>query len=341
MAVLPLQVDPAASLLLTDLYELNMYAAYLEAGMTARAVFEFFVRKLPQERDFLLATGLEQLLGFLEHAQFTEAELAWLEASGRFSGPMLTRLAEFRFTGEVYAVAEGTVVFADEPIVGIEAPLPEAQLLESRLINLVHFQTLIASKAARMVLAAPGRLLLDLDQAGVAGVRIFASGGLDEWSIARLEAAAPIDGYGIGTQLTTSGDAPALDAVYKLQAYMGLARRKRSEGKATWPGRKQVFRRRGPTGQLVGDILTTAGDSQPGEPLLRLVMHRGRRLRGAPSLEAVRANARAELASLPHSLQGLQPGDRNWVEIAPALRELSEEADRLIAAGEVGQGAAL
>ena len=156
-----LGIDPAASLLLTDLYELNMYAAYLEAGMTDTAVFEFFVRKLPRERNFLLAAGLEQVLQFLEQARFTEAELAWLEASGRFDARTLASLAAFRFTGEVYALPEGTAVFPDEPILGIEAPLPEAQLLESRLINLLHFQTLIASKAARMVLAAPGKLLLD------------------------------------------------------------------------------------------------------------------------------------------------------------------------------------
>ena len=156
-----LGIDPAASLLLTDLYELNMYAAYLEAGMTDTAVFEFFVRKLPRERNFLLAAGLEQVLQFLEQARFTEAELAWLETSGRFDARTLASLAAFRFTGEVYALPEGTAVFPDEPILGIEAPLPEAQLLESRLINLLHFQTLIASKAARMVLAAPGKLLLD------------------------------------------------------------------------------------------------------------------------------------------------------------------------------------
>ena len=319
-----LGIDPAASLLLTDLYELNMYAAYLEAGMTDTAVFEFFVRKLPRERNFLLAAGLEQVLQFLEQARFTEAELAWLEASGRFDARTLASLAAFRFTGEVYALPEGTAVFPDEPILGIEAPLPEAQLLESRLINLLHFQTLIASKAARMVLAAPGKLLLDfglrrahgaeagllaaraaylagfagtatmlaeplfgvpvygtmahsfiqahegetlaferfararpdqvtllldtydteaaakkvvslaprlardgitvrgvrldsgdlaaharqvraiLDQGGLPQVRIFASGGLDEWQLRELEATAPIDGYGIGTSLTTS-----------------------------------------------------------------------------------------------------------------------------------------
>ena len=412
-----LGIDPAASLLLTDLYELNMYAAYLEAGMTDTAVFEFFVRKLPRERNFLLAAGLEQVLQFLEQARFTEAELAWLEASGRFDARTLASLAAFRFTGEVYALPEGTAVFPDEPILGIEAPLPEAQLLESRLINLLHFQTLIASKAARMVLAAPGKLLLDfglrrahgaeagllaaraaylagfagtatmlaeplfgvpvygtmahsfiqahegetlaferfararpdqvtllldtydteaaakkvvslaprlardgitvrgvrldsgdlaaharqvraiLDQGGLPQVRIFASGGLDEWQLRELEATAPIDGYGIGTSLTTSSDAPALDCAYKLQAYAGVPKRKRSEGKATWPGRKQVFRRRGADGRLAGDVITVEGDAQPGEPLLRPVMQNGLRLQAVSSLHEIRDHARVQLGA--------------------------------------------
>ena len=445
-----LGIDPAASLLLTDLYELNMYAAYLEAGMTDTAVFEFFVRKLPPERNFLLAAGLEQVLQFLERARFTEAELAWLRASGRFDGRTLASLAAFRFTGEVYALPEGTPVFPDEPILGIEAPLPEAQLLESRLINLLHFQTLIASKAARMVLAAPGKLLLDfglrrahgaeagllaaraaylagfagtatmlaeplfgvpvygtmahsfiqahedealaferfararpdqvtllldtydtetaankvvslaprlardgitvrgvrldsgdlaahahqvraiLDQGGLPQIRIFASGGLDEWQLRELAATAPIDGYGIGTSLATSSDAPALDCAYKLQAYAGVPKRKRSEGKATWPGRKQVFRRRGADGRLAGDVITVDGDCQPGAPLLQPVMRNGQRLQAARSLEKLRAHAHAELASLPDSVRGLEPCAAYPVEIAPALRALSEQADRLI-----------
>jgi nicotinate phosphoribosyltransferase len=452
-------IDPARSLLLTDLYELNMYAAYLEAGMTGTAVFEFFARKLPPGRNFLLAAGLETVLRFLEQARFTAEELAWLEGTGRFGPAMLARLEAFRFTGEVYAVAEGTPVFADEPLLGVEAPLPEAQLLESRLINLLHFQTLVASKAARFVLAAPGKVLLDfglrrahgaeagllaaraaylagftgtattlakplwgvpihgtmahsfvqahedealaferfararpgqvtllldtydteaaarkvvdlaprlardgiavtgvrldsgdlgaharavraiLDAGGLGKVRIFASGGLDERRVRELEAAAPIDGYGVGTQLTTSSDAPALDCVYKLQAYAGVPKRKRSEGKSTWPGRKQVLRRVDGSGRIAGDVLTVEGDAaQRGEPLLKPVMRGGRRLTPAPSIDEIRARARAELARLPESLRGLDPGSAYPVEVAPALRALTEEADRLIARGTAGSG---
>jgi hypothetical protein len=112
----PAAIDPAASLLLTDLYELNMYAAYLDAGMTGTAVFEFFVRKLPRGRNVLLAAGLEQVLQFLERARFTAAELDWLESTGRFGPQMLARLERFRFEGEVYALPEGTPVFAGEPL---------------------------------------------------------------------------------------------------------------------------------------------------------------------------------------------------------------------------------
>lgn len=446
-------VDPAASLLLADLYELNMYEAYVEAGMTEVAVFEFFVRTLPPERHFLLAAGLEQVLEFLTRARFTEAELAWLAASGRFGPRTLDRLAAFRFTGEVHAMPEGTVAFGDEPILGIVAPLPEAQLLESRIINFLHFQTLIASKAARMVLAAPGRALIDfglrrahgaeagllaaraayiagfagsatilaeplfgvpifgtmahsfiqahgsetlaferfararpdqvillldtydteaaaqkvvalaprlaregiavrgvrldsgdlaaharrvraiLDAGGLREVRVFASGGLDERQLQALRT-APIDGYGVGTSLTTSGDLPALDCAYKLQAYAGVPRRKRSEGKATWPGRKQVFRRYDRHGIIAGDTITVAGDVQPGEPLLRPVMREGRRLGPPSSLALVREHARTELARLPERLRGLKPCSAHPVGIAPALRALAAEADRLVAAGD-------
>jgi nicotinate phosphoribosyltransferase len=372
--------DPGDSLLLTDLYQLNMLQAYRDAGMTAAAVFEFFVRKLPAGRGFLVAAGLEQVVDFLERARFGEAELAWLEASGRFKRDLLDDLARWRFTGDVHAMPEGTVFFPDEPILRVVAPLPEAQLIESRLINILHFQTLIASKAARMVLAAPGKTLVDfglrrahgaeaglmaaracylagftgsattlaeprfgvpifgtmahsfiqahgdeesaflsfarsrpehttllidtydteegarkvvglvprlkeigvdvrgvrldsgdlaaharrvraiLDEASLHDIAIFASGGLDEQLLQRYAAeGVPIDGYGIGTSLTTSQDAPALDCAYKIQEYAGAPKRKRSEGKATWPGRKQVWRRYA-DGLMAGDVLTLDSD---------------------------------------------------------------------------------
>jgi nicotinate phosphoribosyltransferase len=151
----------SASPILTDLYQLNMIEGYLAYGETGTAVFDFFVRRLPDRRGFLIAAGLEQALDFLETVRFSEDELDWLASTGRFSSRMLDFLATFRFTGDVHAVAEGTVVFANEPLLRVTAPLPQAQLLESRLINLLHYPTMIASKAARCVLAAPDKLLID------------------------------------------------------------------------------------------------------------------------------------------------------------------------------------
>ena len=154
-------MNDAASALLTDLYQLNMIQAYLDHGKTKTAVFEFFFRRLPCRRGFLVAAGLEQALAFLEDLRFSADEIDWLARSGRFETRLLDHLAALRFTGDVHAMPEGTVFFADEPILRVTAPLPQAQLVETRLINILHFQSLIASKAARMTLAAPGQLLVD------------------------------------------------------------------------------------------------------------------------------------------------------------------------------------
>ena len=147
--------------LLTDLYQINMIQAYLDHGKTDTAVFELFVRRLPARRGFLMAAGLEQALDYLENLRFETSDLIWLESTGRFSKALIDYLAAFRFTGDVHAMREGTVFFADEPILRVTAPLPQAQFVESRLINILHFQTLVASKAARCVLAAPAKLLVD------------------------------------------------------------------------------------------------------------------------------------------------------------------------------------
>jgi nicotinate phosphoribosyltransferase len=446
-------MDHSASPLLTDLYQLNMLQCYLQHGMTETAVFEFFCRKLPQRRNFLIAAGLAPLVDWLEGLRFSVDELAWLEATGRFSPALIAYLATMRFSGDVDAMAEGTVFFADEPIVRITAPLPEAQLVETRLINLLQIQTLVASKAARMVLAAPGKTLIDfglrrahggeaglgaaraaylagfagtatvlagrlfdiplygtmahafiqahdseaaafenfararpanlvllidtydtergaekvvalaptlaslgitlrgvrldsgdlaeharavrriLDAGGLEAVQILASGGLDEDQLQAFTAAGvPIDGFGIGTSLVTSDDAPALDCAYKLQEYAGVPRRKRSEGKATWPGRKQVFRRYADDGTLAGDTLTIESDRESGAPvgeaLIRPVMRAGRRLAGQPDLATIRRHAASELRRLPPALRALEPAPAYPVVVSPALRRLAEEADR-------------
>ena len=149
------------SALLTDLYQLTMLQAYLDEGMAEPAVFELFVRKLPPERNFLVAAGLEQVLQFLETLSFSHGEIEWLRRQGGFSQRLLDHLKTLRFEGDVDAMPEGTVFFAEEPIIRITAPLPQAQLVESRVLNLAHFETLIASKAARVVMAAQGRKLVD------------------------------------------------------------------------------------------------------------------------------------------------------------------------------------
>jgi nicotinate phosphoribosyltransferase len=442
-------MNPLSSPLLTDLYQLTMLQAYYEAGMTETAVFELFVRKLPPERNFLVAAGLEQAVEFLEGLAFGDEELAWIRSSGIFKPAFAERLAGLRFTGDVHAMPEGTVLFPNEPILRVTAPMPEAQLVESRLLNLVHFETMVASKAARSVLVAPGKRLVDfglrrahgaeagllaaraaylagfdgssvalagprfgipvfgtmahsfvqshasesaaflhfarafpgsalllvdtydtvaaarkvvrlapelaregitvrgmrldsgdlgqlardvrqvLDAAGLRSTTIFASGNLDEYQVRDLVAAgAPIDGFGIGTSLVTSSDAPSLDAVYKLQEYAGRPRRKRSTGKATWPGRKQVWRRLSPDGRFAGDTVAEETDAQPGEPLLEHVMAGGRRVRALPTLAEARDRTRAQLARLPAALTGLDAAPGPYpVGIAASLHALAAEVD--------------
>jgi nicotinate phosphoribosyltransferase len=445
-------LTPDPDPLLTDLYQLNMAQAYLDHDETRPAVFEFFVRSLPARRRFLLAAGLEQALTFLETLRFSPAEIDWLAATGRFRSNLLDYLAALRFTGDVHAMPEGTAFFPDEPILRVTAPLPVAQLVETRLMNILHFQSLVASKAARILLAAAGKLVVDfglrrahgsyaglmaarasyvagfagtatveaerrfgiptfgtmahsyieahddeataferfarsrpnnltllldtydteaaahkvvalaprlkadgiairsvrldsgdlaalakrvraiLDAGGCSEIAIFASGGLDEDTIsALLRAGAPIDGFGVGTSLTTSADVPSLDCAYKLEEYAGVPRRKHSSHKATWPGRKQVWRRYGADGRMGGDIVGLESDSHPGEPLLRLVMQGGRRVDPAPTLAAIRAHAAGELARLPEPLRALQAGPPYPVQVADSLTRLAAEADAHIA----------
>ena len=174
-----------------------------------------------------------------------------------------------------------------------------------------------------------------LDDGGLSHVSIFASGGLDEDYVAEIvRAAAPIDGFGIGTSLTTSSDAPALDCAYKLQEYAGLPRRKRSSGKATWPGRKQVWRRYGPDGRLAGDTLSIESDSHPGEQLIEPVMKDGLRLRPAPTLAEIRAQAKNDLERLPEPLRELEPDMTYSVEVADTLVKLAADVDHRLAQSE-------
>ena len=439
---------PSSSPLTTDLYELNMIQAYLDQAEAGEAVFEFFVRRLPARRSFLLAAGLEDALDYLETLQFSAAEIDWLKSTGRFRRNLLDYLSAFRFTGDVHAIPEGSVCFPNEPLIRVTAPLPQAQLVETRLINILHFQTLIASKAARMVLAAPGKILSDfglrtahgeeaglysarasylagfsgtatvlagrdfgipivgtmahsfvqvhddemqafenfararpegvillidtydteqgarkvvalaprlkadgiairgvridsgdliamskkvrviLDDGGLKDVIILVSGGINEDVLKTMQAqGAPIDGFGIGVNLAASVDVPALDCAYKLQEFAGKPKRKLSEGKATWPGRKQVWRAYDGDGRMRGDILSLANDTQPGEPLVVPVMRAGKRIASAPTLAAIRERAARNLARLPEPLARLQPGAVYPVTVADALKALAVQVD--------------
>jgi nicotinate phosphoribosyltransferase len=435
--------------LTTDLYELNMVQAYLDRGEDKEAVFEFFVRRLPPRRGFLLAAGLEDVLTYLETLRFSPSEIDWLKSTKRFRANLIDYLAGFRFTGDVHAILEGSVCFPNEPLIRITAPLPMAQFVETRLINILHFQTMIASKAARMVLAAPGKILSDfglrtahgaeaglfsarasyiagfasaanvlagehygipvvgtmahsfvqvhdnemtafenfararpegvvllidtydteagarkvvelapklkadgiairgvridsgdlasmarkvrdiLDAGGLKDVIILVSGGINEDVLQTMMAAkAPIDGFGIGVNLDASIDAPSLDCAYKLQEYDGKPRRKLSECKATWPGRKQVWRSYGADKRMRGDILSLENDSQAGETLIAPVMRRGKRLAPGPTLTQIREHGARELAKLPEPLRKLETGVEYPVQISKALSTLAAQMDK-------------
>ena len=425
-------LSAAQTSLMIDQYELAMAASYLKRGMNEPAIFELFVRELPPVRDWLLVAGLGPALRLVNEMRFGERELGYLEEIG-FGGELLGFLETFRFSGDIDAIPEGTIAFAGEPLVRVTAPRVEAQLLETLLLNQINFQTAIATKAARVVLAAGGGepgagdrvvdfsprrdhgaeaamkaaraaaiagiegtsnvaaamhyglrpvgtmahsyvmsfadeqrafetfmedtpentiMLVDtydtlegvghaiaaaratgmplkgirldsgdllalsqearrmLDEAGMRDAAIVASGDLEERQIARLVAAqAPIDVWGVGTELGTSRDAPTLGGVYKLVADMlpgGAGWRpvwKRSPAKATIPGPKQVYRRY-EDGTMCGDVVTEASERHDGQPLLERFVERGRRVR-YESLSVLRDRALASLQALPPELRGL------------------------------------
>jgi len=429
--------------LLTDLYQLTMAQAYWQHQVMGQATFSLFVRHLPPERGYLVAAGLEDVLRYLEGLRFGPEELSYLEGTGIFDPSFLHYLSELRFSGEVWAVPEGRLVFAQEPLLEVTAPIIEAQLAETYIINQVQLQTLIASKAARCVWAARGRgvvdfslrrthgsdaglkvarscylagcqgtsnvlagklygipiagtmahsfvmafpseleafrafagsfpegcvLLIDtydtvegarlaaqvgremeargqrlrgvridsgdllqlsrqvraiLDEAGLDYVRIVASGGLDEYQVEELvQAGAPIDSFGVGTRLGVSADAPWLDMAYKLVAYEGRPALKLSQGKASLPGEKQVYRFYA-DGLMREDVLALRHEPLPeGEPLLEKVMEEGRLLRPHPPLHELRQRCQQELARLPEPYKALRPQESYPVRCSPGLEEL-------------------
>ncbi|MGH7557147.1 MAG: nicotinate phosphoribosyltransferase, partial [Gemmatimonadota bacterium] len=182
-------VDDASAALLTDLYQLTMLQAYWQEGMEEEGVFSLFARRLPRSRNYLLACGLEDVLHYLESMRFTPEALDYLSTFDQFSPEFLKRLERFRFTGEVHAVPEGTPFFANEPILEVIAPITEGQLVETFIMNQVHLQTVLASKAARVVAAARGRAVVDFGlrrmhgtDAGMKAARAFHIAGTDATS---------------------------------------------------------------------------------------------------------------------------------------------------------------
>lgn len=435
--------------LFVDLYEIAMLRAYFELGMAARpAAFSLFVRRLPASRNFLLACGLADLLRDIVAFRYDEARLRYLASIG-YPHDFLNFLARLRFTGEIRAVPEGTPVFAEEPIVEVAAPIAEAQALETLIINRIGLQTLLASKAARIVAAARGRTVVDfgarraqgmetaidsvrafyiagvaatsllaagrahgdpvagtmahsfveacpsqrvafaayarlfpgttllvdtfdtlagvrdviavardmgeefdvrairldsgdldslsrqarglLDEAGLSQVRIVASGGLDEARIERLTAAgAPIDVFGVGTEMAVFGDAPSLDIAYKLVEFDGRGRMKLSPGKRNLPGRKQLFRGFR-DGVAAFDVIARQDEALSGVPLLRSVMRDGEPTEAEPSLDQIRDHAREAIAALPACCRALAPASPYSVTISGGLARHEREVIAQIA----------
>jgi nicotinate phosphoribosyltransferase len=431
--------------LLTDLYQLTMVQAYLEEDLLDEAVFSLFVRRLPEGRNYLLACGLDEVLRHLEELHFDSESLDYLESLDMFSKDFLRALESFAFECAGYAGTGGPPIFAHEPIHEVVAPLPQAQILETFALNQITVQTVLASKAARVVTAGRGRPIIDfglrrtqgidaalkgaraffiagvhgtsnvaaakaygiplrgtmahsyiqahddereafrrfaarypgtvllvdtydtiegvqkvidlagkmgeafnvrairldsgdlmaharearrlLDNASLHAVEIFATGGLDEILIDNLmRRGAPIDGFGVGSDLAVSSDAPNLDTVYKLVEFKGKGRTKLSEGKGVLPGRKQIYRIE-EQGGAVKDILALATEpapvvnGRPGRPLLVPVMKAGRRVPEAiVTLGESRTYAEGELGSLPARIRELAPANPPYqVEISRTL----------------------
>ena len=442
-----LTADEAA--LFTDLYELTMAESYFRQGMSAEASFSLFVRPSRVRRSYLVSAGLEDVLRYLHEFRFGSPAIDYLQSTGLFASDFLDFLGDLRFTGRVRAVPEGRLYFHHEPVLEVTAPIIEAQIIETLVINQVNLQSLIATKAARCTWAARGRTLVDfslrrahgtdagmkaarsshiagfastsnvlagrayglpiagtmahsyvtsfereidafrayaasfpddtvllidtydtiaaahkaatvgremeargqslravrldsgdllqlslevrriLDDAGLPYVRILASGGLDEYSVDSLvRGGAPIDAFGVGTRMAVSGDAPWLDAAYKLVRYGNRAVRKLSEGKETLPGEKQVFRLRDAGGQLRGDVLALADEpptERDAEPLLQTVMEHGEPTSDPPPLSEVRGRFRDEFAALDDRYKRLSRPVRYPVRLSRRLQRLRHD----------------
>ena len=439
-------VDDGELLLLTDLYQLTMLQAYWKESMQERATFSLFFRKLPSTRRFMLACGQQHAAALASRLHFSSSALKQLADTGKFDDAFLDWLAGWRFTGDIWTLPEGTPVFQNEPFLEVDAPIAEAQLLESLIMNLVQLETVLASKAVRLVMAARGRPVVDfgmrrmhgvdaavrgvrayraaglaatsnvlgglrhdleingtmahsyilahdsereafrafarhypdttllvdthdtlkgvrmiielieeepdlrvsavrldsgdlgdlahrsralLDEAGFEEIKIVASSGLDEHSIRELvEDGAPIDAFGVGTQMGVSADAPVIDLSYKLVEYAGIPRVKHSTGKVNLPGRKQLYRRRDAQGRYSGDIIASRDEKiTDGEPMLVPLVQDGKLDESFMAMaDDARERVRSCLEAMPETLTRLDPGESDYpVELSEALSRLQQE----------------
>ncbi len=435
----------SSSALFADLYQFTMLRAYFDLKMDAQATFSLFVRKLPPQRNFLIAAGLNDLLDAIETLRFEPRQIDYLASLEFSTKPFLDWLADFRFSGDIYAMREGAPFFENEPIMEVVAPIAEAQLIETLVLNQIGLQTILASKAARVVGAARGRSVVDfgarraqgldaatkgarafyiggvestsnvaagqryglpvagtmahsfvqacasemdafrsfsdvfpettllvdtydtiegvkkvvalakergadfkvravrldsgdldklsrearrlLDEAGLSGVQIVASGGLDETRIDDLTSrGAPIDIFGVGTDMAASSDAPTLDIAYKLTEYDGEGRMKLSTGKRSLPGRKQVFREFR-DGVAIRDVIARHDETLPGAPLLQPFMRSGRRVETQTfDLRQIRSYAKERIAALAPHLRTLRTQEPRYdVAISDELARYERE----------------
>jgi nicotinate phosphoribosyltransferase len=430
----------------TDLYQLTMVAGYFERGMNHKSTFELFVRNLPERRSYLIAAGLEQAIHYLRNVRFTAEYLKYLRDLPVFknvSKGFFDYLRYFRFNGDVYAVTEGTVIFANEPMIRVTASMIEAQIIETYLLSMINYQTLIASKASRVVHAADGREVIDfgtrrahgpqagvlaaracfiggcegtsnvlaayelgippigtvahswvmayddeyesfkdfhtvfpdnavilidtydtikgaklatkigkklkgvrldsgnltslskrvrkiLDDAGLAQVKITASGDLNEYKISQMLAeGACIDSFGVGTEMVTSKDTPALGGVYKLveQEKEGIMipKMKFSKDKATCPSKKQVYRFFNKRGMLKKDIVGLIDEDFDAEKLLLPIMKKGRLIYKIPTVQQIQKTTERNIFQLPDKFKDLDCKTEYSVTISKRLKRIRDK----------------
>ena len=428
--------------MLTDLYELTMAQVYFNENFNKTAIFDFYTRPV-KNRSYLLNAGLEQVLFYLENIKFTDSDIDFLKKTNKFSDDFLDYLKNFKFTGNVYAIDEGEIVFPNEPVIQVEAPLIEAQIVETFLINTMQISILVATKALRCFSVAKGTPLVDfglrrahgtdagmkaarssfiggflgtsnvlagkefgipifgtmahsfilaheteeeafenfakhypdnaillvdtfntiegvkkavkvikklglktfkgirldsgdiinlakesrkiLDEAGFKDAMIFVSGGLNEYKIKEyLDKGAPIDAWGVGTELVVSADLPYLDCAYKLVEYDGKPKMKFSPNKITLPSKKQVFRFY-EDGKIKKDIVCSFDEEMEGEPLLKEYMKEGKIVKNLPKLEEIKEKAMNNLEKLPEELKDINKTVHFLPEISPKLQKLVNE----------------